>query len=162
MLLVRDLETWESAGEPLDALVIRDTYPDGEVKAAVVACFGNTETDPGKLLGHWGGRWSIEEFFMKADRYDKLGRLFPCREGFARAWVHFAFLLYTLLWLFDHYQPEVPLPEPETGGLLVIRGPHYALISLGRILQIVFDHTEAWKAKRRHVLSRLGVSELPP
>lgn len=160
--LVTGLESWESAAEPLDALVIRDTYPDGEIREAVVACLGNTETDPLALLAHWRSRWSIEEFFMEADRYQKLGRLFPCRPGLARTWVHFAFLVHTLLWLFDHYVPEVPLPEPQAGGLLAISGPHFALLSLGRLLQIVFDHTEAWKAKRHQVLSRLGVEEAPP
>ena len=98
---------------------------------------------------------------MQADHYQDLGRLFPCREGLTRAWIHFAFLLHTLLWLFDHYQPEAPLPQPEAGGLLVIRGPHYALLSLGRLLCIVFNHTDAWTAKRRQVLSRLGVQDLP-
>jgi hypothetical protein len=146
----------------VDALVIRDTYPDGTVQETVVACFGNSETDPRKLLAHWRGRWSIEEFFREADRYQKLGRLFPCREGFTRTWVHFAFLAHLLLWLFDHYQPEVPLPEPEAGGLLVIHGPHHALISLGRLLQIVFDHTAAWQSRRSKVLARLGITDLPP
>ena len=50
------------------------------------------------------------------------GGSFPAHEGFARAWVHFAFLAHLLLWCFDHYQPEEPLPEPTAGGLLVIRG----------------------------------------
>jgi hypothetical protein len=160
--LVRGLESWESAGEPVDALVIRDTYPDGTVDEWVVAFFGNTEEDPLVLLGEWRTRWCIEEFFMVADRYQKLGRLFPCREGFARTWVHFAFLAHLLLWLFDHYEPEEPLPEPKSGGLLVIRGPYYAIISVGQLLQIVLDHHDAWQSKRAQIFTRLGFEDLPP
>ncbi len=160
--LGRNLEQWESAGEPVDVLALRDTYPDGEVHEWAVAFFGNTEEDPLALLGEWRQRWAIEEFFMVADRYRQLGRLFPCREGFARAWVHFAFLAHLLLWCFDHYQPEEPLPEPTAGGLLVIRGPYYAIISVGRLLQIVLDHHEAWQSKRAQVLARLGLNDASP
>lgn len=160
--LVRELEHWESAGGPVDVLALRDTYPDGSVEEWAVAFFGNTEEDPLVLLGEWRTRWAIEEFFMVADRYRKLGRLFPCREGFARAWVHFAFLAHLLLWCFDHYQPEEPLPEPKGGGLLVIRDRYYAIISVGRLLQIVLDHHEAWQSKRAQVFARLGLNDASP
>jgi hypothetical protein len=162
VLLIPALESWESAAQPLDALLLRDSYPDGTVQEAVIAFFGNSETDPVALLAAWRQRWCIEEFFMVADRYQHLGRLFPCREGFARTWVHFAFLAHLLLWLFDHYQPEEPLPEPKAGGLLVIRGPHYAIISVGQLLQIVLDHHAAWQSKRAQVFARLGFNDLPP
>lgn len=160
--LVRGLESWESAAGPVDVLAIRDTYPDGSVEEWAVAFFGNEEEDPLAVLGEWRQRWCIEEFFMVADRYRKLGRLFPCREGFARAWVHFAFLAHALLWFFDHYQPEEPLPEPKTGGLLVIRGRHYAIISVGQLLQIVLDHHDAWQTKRSQVFARLGFTDSSP
>ena len=160
--LVRGLESWESAGEPVDVLALRDTYPDGKVEVWAVAFFGNTEKDSLALLAEWRQRWAIEEFFMVADRYRKLGRLFPCREGFARAWVHFAFLAHLLLWCFDHYQPEAPLPEPKSGWLLVIRGPYYAIVSVGRLLQIVLDHHEAWQSKRAQVFARLGLNDASP
>ncbi len=160
--LVRELEQWEAAGGPVDVLALRDTYPDGTVDEWAVAFFGNTEKDALALLDEWRTRWSIEEFFMVADRYQKLGRLFPCREGFARAWVHFAFLAHLLLWCFDHYQPEEPLPEPKSGGLLVIRGPYYAIISVGRLLQIVLDHHPAWQSKRAQVFARLGLNDASP
>ena len=160
--LVRALENWESAGAPVDVLALRDTYPEGSVDEWAVAFFGNTEENPLTLLGEWRTRWAIEEFFMVADRYRKLGRLFPCRKGFARAWVHFAFLAHLLLWCFDHYQPEEPLPEPKAGGLLVIRGQYYAIISIGRLLQIVLDHNEAWQSKRPQVFARLGLNDASP
>jgi hypothetical protein len=160
--LVRNLEHWESTGQPVDVLALRDTYADGTVAEWAVAFFGNTQEAPLALLDEWRTRWAIEEFFMVADRYRKLGRLFPCREGFARAWVHFAFLAHLLLWCFDHYQPQEPLPEPQAGGLLVIRGAQYAIISVGRLLQIVLDHHQAWQSKRTQVFARLGLSELPP
>ena len=162
VLFLPALESWESADQPVDALLIRDTYPDGTVQEAAIAFFGNSETDPVALLAEWRNRWCIEEFFMVADRYQHLGRLFPCREGFARTWVHFAFLAHLLLWLFDHYQPAEPLPEPKSGGLLVIRGPHYAIISVGQLLQIVLDHHAAWQSKRAQVFARLGFNDLPP
>jgi len=160
--LVRALEHWESAGMPVDVLALRDTYPEGTVEQWAVAFLGNDEGEPVALLGEWRTRWAIEEFFMVADRYRKLGRLFPCREGFARAWVHFAFLAHLLLWCFDHYQPEEPLPEPRTGGLLVIHGPHYAIISVGRLVQIVLDHHAAWHSKRAQVFARLGLNDASP
>ena len=160
--LVRNLEHWESAGGPVDVLALRDTYPDGSVEVWAVAFFGNTEEDSLLLLEEWRQRWAIEEFFMVADRYRKLGRLFPCREGFARAWVHFAFLAHLLLWCFDHDQPKEPLPEPKAGGLLVIRGPYYAIVSVGRLLQIVLDHHEAWQSKRAQVFARLGLNDPSP
>jgi hypothetical protein len=162
VLLVPALESWDSAGQPVDVLLIRDSYPDGTVQEAAIAFFGNTETDPVALLTTWRQRWCLEEFFMVADRYQHLGRLFPCREGFARAWVHFAFLAHLLLWCFDRYQPEEPLPEPKAGGLLVIRGPYYAIISVGRLLQLVLDHHAAWQSKRAHVFARLGFTDASP
>jgi hypothetical protein len=106
----------------VDALVIRDTYPDESVDEWSVAFFGNTEEGAHALLGEWQSRWRIEESLTVADRYRKLGRLFPIREGFARAWVHFAFLARFLLWFFDHGHPEEPRPEPCAGGLLVVWG----------------------------------------
>ncbi len=142
--------------------MIRDTYADGEVKETVIACLGNTQSDPRKMLERWRSRWAIEEFFMVADRYQKLGRLFPCREGFARAWVHFAFLAHMLLWFFDHYDPQEPIRPPKGAGLLVIRGAYYALISFGPLVQIMLDHHSAWKEKRSQVLARLGLCDLPP
>jgi hypothetical protein len=160
--LGRGLEQWEAAGGPVDVLAFRDTSADGKVDEWAVAFFGNTEEDPLVLLGEWRTRWTIEEFFMVADRYRHLGRLFPCREGFAKAWVHFAFLAHLLLWCFDHYHPEEPLPEPKSGGLLVIRGPYYAIISVGRLLQIVLDHHLAWQSKRAQVFARLGLNDPSP
>ncbi len=160
--LVRALEHWESAGLPVDVLALRDTYPDGTVAEWAVAFLGNDDGDSLAVFGEWRTRWAIEEFFMVADRYRKLGRLFPCREGFARAWVHFAFLAHLLLWCFDHFQPEEPLPEPKAGGLLVIRGSHYALLSVGRLLQIVLDHHAAWQSRRAQVFARLGLNDASP
>ncbi len=163
VLLVKGLTTWETVGEAVDALVIRDTYPDGKVQYTVIACLGYQQEDPLVLLSGWRGRWSIEEFFMVADRYQKLGRLFPCRVGFARTWVHFAFLAYTLLWLFDHYEPPEPLRPPRSGGdIIVITGGYFALLRLGHFVSLILDHHDAWQGRRAEVLARLGMDPSPP
>jgi hypothetical protein len=163
VLLVRELTTWEAIGQAVDALVIRDTYPDGTVQYTVVAAIGHQQDDPLALLADWRGRWAIEEFFMIADRYQKLGRLFPCRKGFARTWVHFAFLAYTLLWLFDHYEPPEPLRPPRSGGdIIVITGGYFALLRLGNFVSIILDHNDVWQGRRAEVLARLGMDPSPP
>jgi hypothetical protein len=44
------LESWQSLGLGADALVVEDRFPDGEVRYFVVACIGNSESDPLALL----------------------------------------------------------------------------------------------------------------
>ena len=160
--LVRELHSWDALGQPVDALVIRDAYPDGRMQEAVIGVIGNAEPDPLVLLEEWRSRWGIEEFFMEADRYQQLGRLFPCREGFARTWVHFAFLAYTLLLLFDLHTCDKQEPLAATRELLVIRGPHYGLISLGQFAVILLDHHDTWQSKRQQVMTKLGHHEHLP
>ena len=105
VMLCALLESWQSLGLGADALVVEDRFADGEVRYFVVACIGNRESDP---LARWRARWAIEELFMVSDRWQGLGRLFPCQEGFARAWVHVAFLAYSLLFLFDRWAKGPP------------------------------------------------------
>jgi len=135
---------------------VRDRFSDGRLRHQVSACIGHSETEPLALLQRWRARWAIEELFMVCDRYQELGRLFPCREGCARAWVHFAFLAYTLLFLFDLWSRDHPAPLAVTRELLVIRESHYALIGLGQFAEIILDHHPLWQAKRQQVLTRLG------
>ena len=73
-----------------------------------------------------------------------------------QAWVHFAFLAYTLLFLFDRWSRDHPAPLAATRELLVIREGHYALIGLGQFAEIMLDHHATWQAKRQQVLTRLG------
>jgi len=155
------LESWQSLGMPADALVVEDRFSDGELRHFVVACIGADEPDPLKLLARWRARWAIEELFMVADRYQKLGRLFPCREGFARTWVHFAFLAYTLLFLFARWAQDHPGELAATRELLVIRGGNYGLIGPGDFAVILLDHHDVWQSKRSEVMAKLNFSRPP-
>ncbi len=118
-----------------------ETWSNGRAQESRWMCSpSGTPTPTGKCTsGRWPSsetprkiRWPCSESGASAGRsrnsswwriaIANWGGSFPAREGFARAWVHFAFLAHLLLWCFDHYQPEEPLPEPTAGGLLVIRG----------------------------------------
>jgi len=156
------LESWSRLGLPADALIVEDRFAEGELRHFVVAAVGNTEEDPLALLARWRSRWAIEEFFMVADRYGKLGRLFPCRPGFARTWVHFAFLTYSLLFLFDLWSKDHPLLLSATRDLLVILGGHYALIGLGQFTALLLDHHDVWQSKRTEVMRKLDFPDQPP
>lgn len=161
VLLCHQLESWQSLGMAADALVVEDRFPGGEVRHFVIACIGADEPDPLRLLARWRARWAIEELFMVADRYQKLGRLFPCREGFARSWVHLAFLAYTLLFLFDLWSQDHPAELAATRELLVIRGGNYGLIGLGDFAGILLDHHDAWQSKRSEVMAKLAFRRPP-
>jgi hypothetical protein len=162
VMLCSQLESWQSLGLGADALVVEDRFADGEVRHFVVACIGNTETDPLALLARWRARWAIEELFMVFDRWQGLGRLFPCREGFARTWVHFAFLTYSLLFLFDRWAKDHPIVLHATRDLLVIRGGCYALIALGQFAAILLDYHGVWQSRRAEVMRKLSFPEHPP
>jgi hypothetical protein len=161
VMLCRQLESWQSLGMPADALVVEDRFADGEIRHFVVACIGAKETDPLRPLARWRARWAIEELFMVADRYQGLGRLFPCREGFARSWVHFAFLAYSLLFLFDLWAKDNPGELAETRELLVIRGGNYGLIGLGDFAIILLDYHDAWQSKRSQIMAKLNFRRPP-
>ena len=162
VLLCRGLECWESLGMPADALLVEDRLQDGELRHMVIACLGNTEDDPLALLERWRCRWAIEELFMVFDRWQGLGRLFPCRVGFARTWVHFAFLTHTLLFLFDLWSQDHPTTLTATRELLAIRGGSYGLISLAQFAAILLDHHDIWQAKRAQVMAKLSFLDQPP
>ena len=162
VMLCSQLESWQSLGLGADALVVEDRFADGQVRHMVIACIGTTESDPLALLARWRARWAIEELFMVFDRWQGLGRLFPCREGFARTWVHFAFLAYTLLFLFDRWAKDHPIVLHATRELLVIRGGCYALIALGQFAAILLDHHDIWQSRRADVMRKLNFQEHPP
>lgn len=161
VLLAQQLESWSSLGQPADALVVEDRFADGQVRHLVIACIGTRDPDPLVRLGQWRSRWALEETFMVFDRWQGLGRLFPCREGFARTWVHFAFLAYTLLFLFDRWAKDHPGELAATRELLVIRGGNYGLIGLGDFAGILLDHHDIWQSKRAEVMAKLNFRRPP-
>lgn len=162
VMLCSQLESWQSLGLGADALVVEDRFADGQVRHMVIACIGNTQSDPLALLARWRARWAIEELFMVFDRWQGLGRLFPCREGFARTWVHFAFLAYSLLFLFDRWAKDHPIVLQATRELLVIRGGCYALIALGQFAAILLDYHDVWQSRRAEVMRKLNFQDHPP
>jgi hypothetical protein len=161
VMLCPELTSWSQLGRPAEALVIEDRFPEGELRHLVIACIGAAPSDPLTRLAQWRSRWAIEETFMVFDRWQGLGRLFPCREGFARAWVHFSFLAYTLLFLFDRWAQDHPSPLAPTQELLAIRGGNYALIGLGDFTLILIDYHSVWQARRAEVLAKLNFRSPP-
>jgi len=79
----------------------------------------------------------------------------------ARTWVHFAFLAYTLLFLFGRWAKDHPGELAATRELLVIRGGNYGLIGPGDFADILLDHHDVWQSKRSEVMAKLNYRRPP-
>ena len=158
-----DLDTWDACTVPLQGIVIRDTYPD----RVEYQCLVTTDLDmtPHELHENNCDRWDIEESFMDLTRYWGLNSLGSCRLPVAMAQIHFIFLAYTLLHLFDYelaQQDETPLPKPALlpGREITVywRG-HYVILLLSELITIILDHYQAWLANRDELLAALRFCE---
>ena len=158
---------WASCEVPLSSCLIRDTYPDA------VRYYGLVTTAPdipaSEILRDNGCRWTLEEVYMTLTRYWHCDALPPCRLGVAYAWVHFAFVAYTLLGFYlqetDATQdiptrnmapPPLPLPERE---LTVYAGPYFALLLPSELLTIILTHIDAWQANHKQIIMALRLTE---
>lgn len=162
-----DLETWSACTVPLQGIVIRDTYPD----RVQYQCLVTTDLDmtPHDLHDNNRDRWDIEESFMDLTRYWGLNNLGACRLPVATAQIHFIFLAYTLLHLFDHelaQQARRPVPTPALlpgREITVYWHGHYVILLLSQLITIVLDNYQAWLANRDQLLTALRFCEgLPP
>ena len=76
--------------------------------------------------------------------------------------MHFAFLTYSLLFLFDRWAKDHPIVLHATRELLVIRGGCYALIALGQFAAILLDYHDTWQSRRAEVMRKLSFQDHPP
>ena len=162
-----DLQTWDACTAPLHGIVIRDTYPD----RVEYQCLVTTDLDmtPHELHDNSRDRWDIEESFMDLTRYWGLNDLGACRIPVATAQIHFIFLAYTLLHLFDYelaQQGDGPLPTPVLlpGREITVywRG-HYMILLPSELIAIVLDNYSTWLQNRDQLLAALRFCEgLPP
>lgn len=167
LCFLTDLDTWSACTVPLCGIVIRDTYPD----RVQVQCLVTTDLDlsPHDLHQLNRDRWDIEESFMDLTRYWGLDALGACRIPVAVAQIHFIFLAYTLLHLFDHelaLQGERPLPSPALlpgREITVYWRDHYVILLPSELFTLVFDHYQAWLANREQLIAAMRFCEgLPP
>ena len=156
------LETWDACTVPLHGCVVRDQYPT----AIRHQCFVTTDetlTGPG-VHQAVRERWQIEETFMDLTRYWNLERFGSCRPTVAAAQVHFTFLAYTLLQLYEA-QAAQPQPTPPPGAL--VRGrelvvywqDRFAILWPSELLAIMYEHFEAWSANKDAILQAVRFTE---
>lgn len=154
---------WKSCAAPLSGCLIEDTYPDEIVYQGLVTTAPAVQATT--ILNDNGQRWTLEEVYMTLTRYWRFDDLAPCRIGVAYAMVHFALVAFTLLGFYlqeteaaddirtwNQSPPALPLPERE---LAVYVGPYFALLLPSELMQIVLDHTDAWKANQAWLLMAL-------
>jgi hypothetical protein len=163
---LRDLETWDTCTVPLQGIVIRDTYPDRVQLQCLVTT--DLELTPHELHAQNRDRWGIEESFMDLTCYWGLNDLGSCRIPVATAQIHFIFLAYTLLHLFDHeqaQQAEPPLPRPALlpgREITCYWRDRYVIMLPSELFTIVFDHYHAWLANRDQLIAAMRLCEGQP
>lgn len=163
---MEELHTWEACTIPLHGCVLRDQYPDGQVKYQ-----GIVTSDPA-LVGDQvhkalRERWQIEEAFMALTRYWHLEHFGSCRPNVAAAQVHFTLMAYCLLNLYQttlppaDQSPTRPLILP-TQELTVYWRNHFAILRPSQLLTIIFDNIQAWQHNKQAILQALRFTEGDP
>ncbi len=161
-----DLETWSACTVPLQGIVIRDVYPDRvKYQCLVTTDLGMT---PRQLHDYNRDRWSIEESFMDLTRYWNLNDPGSCRLNVAHALIHFIFMAYTLLHLFDLHDAEghrrLAVDPAMLGGreITAYWQGHYTILLPSQLIAIILDHYEAWQANRPQLMAALRFCEGQP
>jgi hypothetical protein len=162
-----DLETWDACTVPLQGIVIRDIYPDGEVRFQCLVTTDLTLTAD-EIHRNCRDRWAIEESFMDLTRYWKIERFGSCRPNVAAAQYHFTLVAYTLLHLYIRHSEDegrrTAPGAPVFAGREVVAYWHdcYAILLLSELVALIMDHYDAWAANRETIFAALRACEGPP
>lgn len=162
--LFDSIQSWDACPITLNGMVIKDDYPDGRVEYQAYVT-PRDYADGRSFYAAQRRRWDEEEQFMTLGRYWGVNDLPPMRLGVGRAIAHFTLLAYLLLGIFRWLEqapghlvalPRLPFPEIE---LAVYSGAHYALLGASELIEIMLDHSEAWRSNRSNVLAALRLAE---
>lgn len=162
--LFESIESWDACSIPLQGLVIKDQYSNGEIEWQAYVT-PREYVSARDFYAAQRRRWDEEEEFMSLGRYWGLNDLPPMRLGVARALAHFTLQAYLLLGLFRQEEqipghlvarPQLPFPEVE---LAVYCDGHYALLTASELVEIMFDHFEVWQTNRQRLIATLRLAE---